>query len=126
MKIKIIVVFWLTLLHFSLSLKYSRPFPSRSTTNNKPAWSSRPISISHSSTFTNQNYHSQRFVPNSRTQSSLRGLISYTLAPVYGYLPTHGLVNPPPPVLKIKMGATALKATVNCTVIVTTNVFSCF
>ena len=77
MKNKIIVVILLTLLDFSLSLKYSRPFASRSTTNNKPAWSSRPFSRSPGSTFTNPNYHSQRFVPNSRTQSSLRGPISY-------------------------------------------------
>ena len=96
MKIKIVVIL-LTLLDFSLSLKYSRPFTSRSTTNNKPDWSLRTFSRSPGSTFTNQNYHSQRFVPNSRTQSSLRGPISYPLAPGYGYLPTHGLVNPPPP-----------------------------
>ena len=98
MKIKIVVIL-LTLLDFSLSLKYSRPFTSRSTTNNKPDWSLRTFSRSPGSTFTNQNYHSQRFVPNSRTQSSLRGPISYPLAPGYGYLPTHGLVNPPPPSL---------------------------
>ena len=105
MKIKIIVVFWLTLLHFSLSLKYSRPFPSRSTSINKPAqfptWSSRPFSRSpgrgSSSTFINTNYHCQRFVPNSRTQSSLRGPIPYPIPPGYGYLPTHSLINPPPP-----------------------------
>ena len=97
MKIKIVIL--LTILDFSLILKYRRSFASRRTTNNKPAWSfSRSPGLSRTpSTFTNQYYNRQRFVANSRTQSSLRGPISYPIPLGYSYLPTQGLVNPPPP-----------------------------